>query len=123
MYDLNVISLGRSNTYEFKFKGKKIVLKPANPSVGNNKERTITKITDKTYLVIRTHFSPESPIDGSTLRSRNSLGLLPLPLSILPIATVESCAPHLYKLHEHKTGQMTISNCNYQSAAESQKWL
>jgi len=40
LYDLDVTSLGKSNTYEFKFKIKKTVLKPAKPklNVGNNKE-------------------------------------------------------------------------------------
>jgi len=44
LYDLDVTSWGKSNTYEFKFNGKKIVLKPAKPKsdVGNNKERTVT---------------------------------------------------------------------------------
>jgi len=38
LYDLNVTSLGRFNTYEFKFKGKKMVLKHIKPksNVGNN---------------------------------------------------------------------------------------
>ena len=123
MYDLHVTSLGRCNTYEFKFNKKKIVLKPANPksSVGNNKERTVTEENDKThcYLVTRTHF-PESPITGSTPRSRNSSGIIPLPLGILPIVTVESYASYL---HDHNTKQKTISNYNYQSAAESHKQL
>jgi len=50
--DLDVTSLGRSNTYEFKFKGKKIVLKPAKPKsrVGNNKERKVAEKNDKTPL-------------------------------------------------------------------------
>jgi len=50
LYDLNVASLGRYNTYEFKFNRKKIVSKPAKSksSVGNNKEGTITKKNDKT---------------------------------------------------------------------------
>ena len=36
MYDLDVTSLGRSNTYEFKFNEKRIMLNPATPksSVG-----------------------------------------------------------------------------------------
>ena len=54
------------------FKRKKIVLKPATPksNVGNNKERKVTDKNNKTpcYLMIRSHFSPESPIDGSTFR-------------------------------------------------------
>jgi len=45
LYDLDVTSLDRSNTYEFKFKGKKIVLKLAKPKsiIGNNKDRTVTE--------------------------------------------------------------------------------
>jgi len=126
LYDLNVISLGRSNTYEFKFKRKKIVLKSVKlkSSVENNKEGTVTVKSNKIpcYLVIRTHFSPESPIDGFTPRSRNSLGFLPLPLDISSIVTVEPCTPHLHELHEHNTRQMK-NNYNYQSAAESHKQL
>ena len=75
LYDLDVSSLGRSNIYEFKFKRKKIVLKPAKPksSVGNNKEKTITEKNDiLCYLVTRTNFSPESLIDGLHL----GLGIL-----------------------------------------------
>ena len=50
LYNLDVISLGRSNTYEFKFNRKKIVLKSTKPksSVGNTKERTVTEKNDKT---------------------------------------------------------------------------
>jgi len=97
LYDLDVTSPNRSNTYEFKFNGKKIVLKPAKPKsiVGSTKERTITEKNEKIpdYLVIRTHFSPQLPIDGSTPRSWNSRGLLFLPLGIPPIAIVEPSVP------------------------------
>ena len=119
-------SLSRSNTCEYKFKEKK-VLKPAKPTsnVGNSKEGTITDKNNKTpcYLVTRSHFSPESPIDGSTPSPRNSLVLIPLPLSIPPIVTVGPSASHLNELHGHNTKQITISNYNYQSTAESHKWL
>ena len=64
LYDLDVTSLGRSNTYEFKFNRKKIVLKPAKPksNVGDNKERTVNAKDSETlcYLVNNSHFSPES---------------------------------------------------------------
>jgi len=73
--------------------------------------------------VTRFHFSLESPIDGSTFRSRNSLSLIPLPLGIPPIATIEPSTSHLPELHEHNISQMIISNYNYQSTAESQKLL
>ena len=71
LYDLDVTSLGRSNTYEFKFNGKKIVLKPVKPpksNVGNN-EGTFTAKDNNTpyHLVTRSYFPPESLIDGSTL--------------------------------------------------------
>jgi len=126
LYDLDITSLGKFNTYEFKFKGKKIVLKFAKlkSNVGNNKEGTITDKNNKTpcYLRTRFHFLPESPIDGS-LTSRNFLDLLPLPLGISPIVTVEPHAPHLHELHDHNTRQITIDNYNYQSTAESHKWL
>ena len=103
LYDLDVTSLDRSNTYKFKFKGKKIVLKPAKlkSSVRNNKEVTEKSNTTPCYLVTRSHFSPESLIDGSTPRSRNSLSLLPLPLGISLIITVEPSALYLHELHNH----------------------
>jgi len=126
LYDLNVTSLGRSNTYEFKFKRKKIVLKSTKlkSNVKNNKDKTITdKNKTPCYLVTISHFSPGSPIDGSTLRSRNSLSLLSLLLGIPLNVTVEPLAPHLHELHDHNTKQTTISNYNYQSAIESQKQL
>jgi len=68
LYDLDVTSPGRSYAYEFKFNGKKIVLKPAKPNliVGSINKRTVTEKNDKApaYLVTRTHFSLEHPIDG-----------------------------------------------------------
>jgi len=53
LHDLDVISLGRSNTCEFKFNEKKIVLKPVKlkSNVGNNKEGTITAKDNKTPYV------------------------------------------------------------------------
>ena len=66
---------------------------------------------------------PESPIDGSNLKSRNFLGLLPLPLDISHIITIEPPAPYLHELHDHNTRQMIINNYNYQSTAESHKRL
>ena len=123
LYDLDITCLGRSNTYEFKFKEKKIVLKAIKPksNVGNNKEGTSTEKNSKSpcYLVTRSHFSPESSIDGSTLGSRNSLSLLPLPLGISLIATVEPFT-HLCELHDHDTKQMTINNYNYHRCKVSQ---
>jgi len=79
------------------------------------KKKTVTEKNDKTrcYLVNRTHYSPKSSIDGSTPRSRNFRGLLPLPLGIPPIAIVEPSVSHLHKLHIHNTRQMTISNYKY----------
>ena len=71
----------------------------------------------------RSHFSPESPIDGSTPRFRNSLSLLPLLLVIPSIITVELSAPYLHELHDHNLRQMTINNYDYEFAAESHKWL
>ena len=94
-------------------------------NVGNNKEGTITNKNNKTlcYLVIRFHFSPGSSIDRSNPRSRNSLDLLPLPLGISHIVTVEPPAPHLHELHEYNTRQMTIINYSYQPTVESHKRL
>ena len=71
----------------------------------------------------RSHFSPKSPIDRSTLRSRNSLGLLPFPLSIPPVVTIEPSVPYLHELYDHHIRQMTFNNYNYQSATESHKRL
>ena len=62
------------------------------------------------YRVTTPHFSPESPIDGSTLRFRNSLDLPPLPLGVSSIVIVEPSAPHLHNLHDHNIRQMTTSN-------------
>jgi len=105
LYDLDVTSLDKSNTYEFKF--KKIMLKPikSKSNVGNNKEETITDKNNKIpcYLVTRSYFSPESPISGSTLSSRNSVGLLPFLLGIPHIVTVEPHATHLDELHDYNT--------------------
>jgi len=127
LYGLDVTSLSRSNTSEFKFKRKKIVLKPAKPksNVGNNKEGTFTN-NNKTpcFLLTRSQTSSEALVDRSTSKSRNnSLGLLPRPIGIKPIVTVESPVPHLHELHVHTKGQMTFINYNYQSAAKSHKRL
>jgi len=103
------------------------VLKPVKPKsiVGSTKKRTVNEKNEKTpcYLMTRTHFSLESPIDGSTPKFRNSRRLLPLPLGLPPIAIVEPSASHLHKLHEHNTRQLTISKYKYQSVAKSHKWL
>jgi len=89
------------------------VLKPAKPklSLWNNKGRTITEKNDKTpcYLVIGTHLTHESPIVGSTPRSRNFSDILLLPLGNSPIVTVESSALYLHELHDHKTRQKQLS--------------
>ena len=69
----------------------------------------------------RFHFSYESPIDRSTLRSTNYVPSLSLSLSIF--VTVESPALHLHELHDHKTRQMKTSNYNYQPSAKSHKQL
>jgi len=44
LYELEVTSLGRSNTYEFKWNEKKIVLKPvkSKSNVRNNKMEVVT---------------------------------------------------------------------------------
>ena len=87
-----------------------------------NKEETVTdKNKTSCYLVTISHFSPDSPIDESTLRFRNYVGLLPLPISISLVVTIEPPASHLHELHDHNTRQMTINNYNYQSVAESHK--
>jgi len=65
LYDLDVTILNRSNTYEFKFKEKKIVLKPAKLKLNvRNNEGTITDKNNKTlcYLVTRSHLLPKSPM-------------------------------------------------------------
>jgi len=52
LYDLDVTSVSRSNTYEIKFKEKKIMLKPAKlkSSAENNKEGTVTERTTRYYV-------------------------------------------------------------------------
>jgi len=54
LYDLNVTSQGRFNIYEFKFNGKKIVLKHVKlkSSIGNKKERTVTRKEQKDTLLL-----------------------------------------------------------------------
>ena len=102
------------------------MLKPAKPKSNvEDKEETFTDKNNKIpcYLVTRSHFSPESSIDGSTPRARNSLGLLPLPLGIPHIIAVELSIPYLYALHDHITRQLTTNNYNYKSAVESHKRL
>ena len=70
LYELDVTSLDRSNTYEFKFNEKKIMSKHVKPksNVRNIKEGIVSDKNNKSprYLVTRSHFSPESPIDGFT---------------------------------------------------------
>jgi len=74
-------------------------------------------------LVNKSHFSPESLINGSTPRSRNSSGILPLPLGISPIVTIESSTLYLHELHDHNTRRKIISNYKYQSVTKSHKRL
>ena len=111
------MNLGKSNTYEFKFKRKKIVLKPVKPklNVGNTKEGIVIDKNNKTpwYLMTRSHFSLESPIDGCTLRFRNFLDFLPLLLGVSPIITVEPPALYLHELHDHNIRKITFNNYNY----------
>jgi len=71
----------------------------------------------------RSHFSPGYPIDESTLRFRNSLGLLPLLLGTSPIVKFEPPTAHLHELNDHNTKQMRINIYNYQSTAEFHKRL
>ena len=119
-------SLGRSNTYEFKFKGKKIMSKPVKlkPNVRNN-DGTVTDKNNKTtcYLVTRCQSSLEALVDTSVSTLRNSIGLLSLLIGTKPIVTVESPASHLLELHVHTKRQMTFINYNYQSTAKSHKQL
>ena len=111
LYDLDVTSLGRSNTYEFKFNENKIVLKSVKPksNIENNKKGTTTKKNNTPYyLMTKSHFSSESPIDGSTLRSRSSLSHLSLPLGIPPL-------PQLNHLHHICMSCMNIIQNKWQS--------
>ena len=52
-----------------------------------------------------------------------SLGLLPFPIGIKLIVTIELPAPHLHEMHVHTKRQMTFINYNYQFVAESRKRL
>ena len=110
--DLDVTNLSKSNTYEFKWNEKQIMLKPAKLKsiVGSNKLGTITdkKSKKSCHIVTKFYFSSESPIDRSTLKSRNFLGLLPLSLGISPIVTAKPPQPHSHEMHDNNTRQMTI---------------
>jgi len=55
LYDLDVTSFSRSNTYEFKINGKRIVLKLAKPksSVGTHKTEIVTDKNKPLHLVTR----------------------------------------------------------------------
>ena len=68
MYDLDVISFGRSNTHEFKLNKKKTVLKHVKPKsvVGNNKTGTVTDNESKKllHLVTKSQFLRESKEEG-----------------------------------------------------------
>ena len=52
LYDLNVTSFDRSNTYEFKINGKRTVLKPAKPksNVGSHTTGIVTDEESKKPL-------------------------------------------------------------------------
>lgn len=64
LYDFDVSSFGRSNTYEFKFSGKKIVLKHAKSkfSVGNQNIEMVTGKESKksSHLVNKAQFRKKS---------------------------------------------------------------
>ena len=124
---MNVTEVSRSNTYGFKWNEKKIVLKLVKfkSNVGSNKVEVVTdkKSEKPCYLVTRSQSSPEIPVDKSTSKPRNPLGLLPLPIGIKPIVTIESLAPHFHELHVHTKEQMAFNNYNYQYTAESHKRL
>ena len=121
-YDLDVTNLGRSNTYEFKFKRKKIVLESGKPksNVGNNKEGTITDKNNKHHVT------------GLNLHQKLwSIDLLPH----LRISSVFSSRRYSSYCHSwvirvtfvwvacHIKRYITIIHYNYQSAAKSHKRL
>jgi len=64
LYDLDMINFGKSNTHEFKFNGKKVVLKFVKPkaAVRNHKARTVTGNESKKplHLVTKSQFLKES---------------------------------------------------------------
>ena len=67
LYDLDVINFGRSNAYELKINGKRIVLKPAKPksnvgTLGSHKTRIVTDKESKKplHVVTRSQFLKES---------------------------------------------------------------
>ena len=66
LYDLDVTSFGRSNTYEFKFNRKRIVVQPAKPksSVGSHKTATVIDKESKKPLrcLIVLKFFTVSPV-------------------------------------------------------------
>jgi len=69
LYDLDVISFGRSNIREFKFYEKKIVLKPIKPksAMRNDKARTVTNNESKKslHLLTKSRFLKEQGGRGS----------------------------------------------------------
>jgi len=73
LYDLDMTSLGRSNTYEFKWNKKKIVLKPtkSKSNVENNKMEVVTdkKSEKPCYLETRSQSSPETLVDRFTFKT------------------------------------------------------
>ena len=120
-------SLDRSNTHEFKFKGKNIVLKlvKSKSNVRNNKEGIITDKNNNTlcFLMTRSQSSLEALVDRSITTLRNFLGLLPLTIGIQHIVTIEPSASHLPKLHDHIKMHITFNHYNDQPTVKSHKRL
>ena len=52
LYDLNVTNFGKDNIYSFKYKGKNIILRPANPE-GCNGKRDISKLPERNLHILK----------------------------------------------------------------------
>ena len=52
LYDLNVTNFGKDNIYSFKYKGKNIILRPANPK-GCNGKRDISKLSKQNLHILK----------------------------------------------------------------------
>ena len=52
LYDLNVTNFGKDNIYSFKYKGKRIILRPAKPKSCNGKH-DISKLLERNLHILK----------------------------------------------------------------------
>ena len=122
-YDLNVTSLGRFNTYQFRFKEKRYCWNLPSQS-------WMWGITRMEWSPTRTTGHHVTQWLNHTFRlSLLLIGLLsgigiPSAFSFFPyifrlLSQLNYLRTHLHKLCDHNTRQMTMSNYNYQFTAKS----